>query len=114
MRIFNDYAELRKAYDDGSFRHSHEYSPAGFVCCDCKQVIAFTMEGITTDYGTTHDRAEMFCYSCGAERCKRDLVKSGKGILYLTQERHSTFAGYVSDWRENINHRAALRGDVTT
>lgn len=58
-----------------------------FRCYECKQVKPVQTSG-GTGYGADNS-GRLICYACCGERDKRDMIKTGRATLYLTQPEHS-------------------------
>ena len=100
MRTFENLQELETALASGTFLFKEEFFPAQFHCHDCGQYKPFKMSG-----GTGYDRdneGNMFCYECGAKRTKADLIKRGKGHLYLTHNNLSN-TWTLTDWTGKLS-----------
>ena len=107
MRIFENHKTLDAALDmaplsPGAYRFAKQYGPAGFRCSQCGAVKAFPLEDGGTGYGL--NKADDFvCYACCGENDRREMIETGKAILYLTHDRIASpsypFAdGKVTNW----------------
>lgn len=106
MRIFETETELDAALDMhplaiGAFRFVKQYAPAGFRCSQCGETKPFPLQGGGTGYAI--DQRGFVCYACCGENDRRDMIASGKALLYLTREpiadRHYPFAdGKITNW----------------
>ena len=89
MRVFKTYKQLQAAMarpetSKRAFRFIAErYGPAGFICSDCKQTIAFPFSGGGTGYGLDKG-GNMTCYICCGARERAAMCDTGKATLYLS------------------------------
>lgn len=100
-RHFDTYQELAAALalepaQTGAFRFLKSYGPATFTCATCGQRKGLNTGGCgATGYARTADRDEFMCYPCAAAAIAADLVRDGRGMLYLANRGGALS---LSDW----------------
>ena len=67
------------------------FNMKAFKCIDCKQTKPIQKEG-GTGYATLKNNHKV-CYACVAERDKKDMIQTGRAILYLSEVKEPKFGG---------------------
>lgn len=105
MRIFETHEALDTALSlaplmPGAFRFTKQFAPAGFRCDQCGQAKPFPF-GCGTGYAVTR-LDKMVCYQCCGENDRRDMIETGKAVLYLTHGEFTPGCSYtkgkITNW----------------
>jgi hypothetical protein len=113
MRFFASHTELDTALDKlpldaGAFRFAPAFAPAFFRCSACGLDKPLNCEGITTGYGRSADTEELICFDCCGVQDREQMLRDGRGTLYLTTApqafKFSTFAdGRLTNWPGTVS-----------
>jgi hypothetical protein len=102
VRIFYSLAELASATASGAFYFKPEYGPAGFVCNDCRELHPLNCYGNGCGTGYGYDKENrMFCYACGGNRTRADMMREGRADLYLSGNIGDEKR--VTDWTSHLS-----------
>ena len=104
-----DRALALPAIEPGAFRFAKQFAPAGFVCADCEQTKPFPMDGCGTGYARCDDKPDgLVCYACCGIRDEKQMIETGKAVLYLSMERGAK-VGTVSNWPGTLSAFATVK-----
>lgn len=73
------------------------------ICHVCSKTIETTEGSIGTGYGLDKDH-NAACYACCAEQDKRDMLETGRAVMYLTKNDTE-----VCNWPNSLTFKVAAR-----